>query len=190
MRKLNRIILVVLVALVGAFAVACTQQPEDQSRKEAVQDRTTNFERAEEKHPAPTDLTNFPMRGSLVKFTERQDEVNHPWYVYILSHNGDPVGYYIGETYPQSACNMLSDTTRFVDLPDANWGETSAPSYDGVFYGDGCQTYFFFDIVSDAMYTFAAPNWLASDQPLSLDTQALGDTSFEDLQDVPATPAP
>lgn len=171
-----------VVALV-VFLSGCTQTEAFSDtgrdlREQAISDRWSNFKRAVAKFPAPTQLSNFPMRKSLIKFTQRQDLVNHPWYIYVMGMNGEPVGYFIGETYPQNACNFLSSTE---DIRSGDTGKVvvTAPSYDGMFYGGGgasgaCDTYFTFDVVTDAMYTFKAPFFFASDVPLELNVQKLG----------------
>jgi hypothetical protein len=181
---MRRLIGFVLMAVFSVgFLAACTE-PEaskdvDQNREDAVIVRERNFDRAEKMHPAPTDLVNFPIREALVNYTKRQDLVNHPWYIYVMGMDGTPVGYYVGKTYPVNSCNFLSSTERFVDLPDAQWGQVTSPSYDGIFYGGGgasgnCSPYFFFDTVTDAMHTFVAPMWFASDKPLNIDVPQLG----------------
>lgn len=167
-------LMIPLLAL-SLFACAEGGYESDDNRKSAVATREAVFDRAERMWPAPTDLINFPIREALVKFTERQDLVNHPWYTYILSMNGNYIGYFVTQTYPVSVCNFLSSTERFVDLPDGVWGNAIAPSYDGIFYGGGgssaaCEGLFFFDTVTDAMYTFGGPlGYFTSDAPLNID---------------------
>ena len=185
MRRLmnKRLTLILLVPLILVVFAACDPQSGtgvDQNRKEAVESRETTLDRAEAAHPAPTDLTNFPIRGALVKFTERQDMVNHPWYIYILAPmTGQPIGYFVGQTYPVSACNFLSSTERIVeDENETGMVVVQSPSYDGIFYGGGgasaaCNTMFFFDVTTDAMMTFSADLWFASDVPLNLDVPRL-----------------
>ena len=179
-------------------ASGCDGSDDDKSRREDTAQREENFSRAEQVLPVPTDLHNFPMRESLIKMTERQDRVNVPYYIYIYSDFGDPIGYYIGQTYPQSMCNFLSSSEKLVDVP--NDGDSipdfivTAPSLDGIFYGGGgassaCNTMFFFDFQTDAFYTFNAGLWQASDKPIvGFEGPQLGDTSFEDVE-TEATPA-
>jgi hypothetical protein len=179
--KLSTIFLTVLVCvvLIGCgVAIAGEERAghagNDKARQDAVIDRQNNFARAQAKYPAPTDLNNFVMRGALVEFARRQDMTNHPWYIYLLGDNGNAYGYYVGSTYPQSTCNFLSSTEQFVDLPDAVWGETQAPSYDGMFYGACDSTEkFFFDLQTNQMIIFNVKS-TTSDGPLSLDVEYLG----------------
>lgn len=185
--------IVVLVVMAIGFLAACGESDQDKSRRADTAQREQNFERAEGVHPIPADLlSNFPMREALIKMTLRQDELNHPWYIYVYSDLGDPIGYYIGETYPQSMCNFLSSSEKIVDVPHD--GDSipdfivQAPSLDGVFYGgsgasSSCNTMFFFDIQTDAMYTFNSGLWMASDKPIAgFDGPALGDTAVEDVE--------
>lgn len=180
-RNYKNVVIIVLTALlVTGAGVAYADEEDaahagnDKMRQQGVIAREQNFERAQAKYPAPTDLSNFPMREALVEFARRQDMVNHPWYVYLLGDNGNAYGYYVGKTYPQSTCNFLSSTERFVDLPDQVWGTATSPSYDGIFYGtcDPNQM-FFFDAQTNAMIVFSV-KFTASDAPLSLDVQYLG----------------
>lgn len=188
----------VMLLLIGGIATACTtadEQGQDGNRKTAVRDRESNYDRAEARWPAPTGLSNFPMREALVKMTERQDLVNHPWYTYLMTMNGQYIGYFVTETYPQSSCNFLSSTERFVDLPDGQWGAAVAPSYDGIFYGGGgssaaCESMFFFDKSTNAMITFGGPvTWITSDAPLMIDVPQL---QLQPSSEMPAdgTPSP
>jgi hypothetical protein len=193
---MRKVITVAVTSFIVVFLLsACTDeaQKQDKSRRDAVASREDVFDRAEAVHPVPTNLSNFPMREVLAKMTLRQDEVNHPWYIYIMGMNGEPIGYYVGQTYPVNACNFLSDSTRFVDLPDGQWGVTTAPSYDGVFYGGGgaasnCNGYVFFDVTTNAMHTFVAPMWVASDRPMNLDVPRLGtEGEIEEVEPAPIT---
>jgi hypothetical protein len=195
MRRVIGVLSMVFVALF-VFSACTDTQDQDKSRKDAVKQRETNFDRAEAMWPAPTDLSNFPIRRALVEYTRRQDLVNHPWYIYIMGMDGTPIGYYVGQTYPVSSCNFLSSTERFTDLPDGQWGQVTAPSYDGIFYGGGgasaaCQSMFFFDVITNAMHTFVAPMWFASDRPLNIDVPRLGtqgEVPSDESQPLPAPP--
>lgn len=143
----------------------------DELRIKSVAVRMDNMEKAVGLWPDPV-LQNYPMREALVKYTERQDLLNHPYYIYILAFDGSPIGYYVGQTYPQSSCNFLGSTQQI--LPDYEGDPmVTAPSYDGIFYGgggasNGCTSFFFFDAATDAMQVFSADTWLVSDAPISL----------------------
>lgn len=199
MRKLGKIKYIGL-AIMSMFvlmgASECTEtQKQDVSRQEAVETREDLFNRAEALHPVPQ-LNNFPMRASLVELTERQDMINHPWYIYVMGMNGEPVGYFVGKTYPISTCNFLSDSKRFVDLPDGAWGETTSPSLDGMFYGGGgasaaCEALFFEDINSGAIHVFSATLWFASDKPLNLEMPEIATDESRSVEaEAEETPAP
>ncbi len=166
-------LLVVALVIMLATTTACLEaEDDDKSRRDAVAQREQNFDRAEAMWPAPTNLSNFPLRRALVEFTQRQDLINHPWYIYILGMDGSYIGYFIGQTYPINACNFLSSTERSVDTGNSEHIVT-APSYDGIFYGGGgsasaCDVYFFFDVQTNAMHTFRATYFFATDAPLNL----------------------
>ncbi len=177
MRALKRIVpIVAVLSLVVVVAAGCAESKSDQQRKQSIDLRADTFERAESVAPAPNPV-NFPLRKALVEFTERQDQINHPWYIYIMGMNGNYVGYFVGTTYPQSACNFLGSTQQ-VDSGGDGKVVLDSPSLDGVFYGGGgassaCETMFFFDVTTNAMQTFSAPMWFASDSPLQIDVPRL-----------------
>lgn len=161
----------VLMFVLGACGGYSKNSGNDDLRIQSIKVRMDNMEKATSMYPDPV-LSNYPMREALVKYTERQDLLNHPYYIYILSMTGEPVGYYVGQTYPQSTCNFLGSTQQV--LPDYDGDPiVTAPSYDGIFYGGGgasnaCNTFFFFDAATDAMQVFSAELWLVSDAPISL----------------------
>lgn len=169
MRKFIGLSIITLVALVF---VACSEEP----NKEAIEQRAQVFDQAEALAPTPSPV-NFPLRRALVKFTERQDELNHPWFVYILGDNGNVLGYYVAQTVPINACNFLSSTEQIVDRTDGDL-VIAAPSLDGIYYGgsgasSGCDAWFFFDTATDALVQIRGVNWYAADQPLSVQAEAI-----------------
>jgi hypothetical protein len=167
-------VLAMFSILLPVLAACDTGQDKGEvSRENAVDDRWSSFDKAEARYPAPRPQ-NFPIRGALVKFTERQDQINHPWYIYILGMNGEKIGYFVGQTYPVNACDFLSSTEDIRTHGNTGMVVTTAPSYDGVYYGNSeCNTYFFFDVETDAMLTFTAPMWIATDAPLEIDVQQI-----------------
>lgn len=177
--------LIAVCSIVLGTATAC-MEPDD--REKAVEKREEVLSRAEQVAPVPENV-NFPIRKALVEFTERQDEINHPWYIYILGMDGTYVGYFIGKTYPINACNFLS-SSQIVGGNSNGAVVLDAPSLDGVYYGGGgaasnCNSYFFFDVVTNSMQTFVAPMWFASDAPLDLDVPRIGTSAPSS-----ATPSP
>lgn len=176
-----------------SFAGSCDDDSKDnrdtaeENRVNSVAQRADNFARARSLFPQPTQ-ENFPMREALVKYTQRQDLRNHPWYIYVAHECFQcPLGisyqYFIGQTYPQSTCNFLGSTQEF------QWADYSksdgvgptpfqvqAPSLDGIFYGSGATTggcdYFFFDMATDAMHVIHHDwQWFVSDRILLLDAK-------------------
>lgn len=162
-----------MVAFPNSAATVYAKSQAETMRENAVNDRWNAFSKAQSVFPVPS-LNNFPLRAALIKFTERQDEVNHPWYTYLINPgDGTPIGYFVTQTYPISNCDFLSSTD---DIRESDRGKVVvvAPSYDGIFYGGGgssaaCQDLFFFDAATDAMYTFGGPViHVTSDQPSQL----------------------
>jgi hypothetical protein len=160
-----------LGAVVGAKAVGLSRSPSD-NRKDAVESRNEAFNRAKSLYPDPR-TSNYPLRKALVEFTQRQDKIHHPWYIYILGDNGNTIGYYVGKTVPENACNFLSSTEDVYKSGDGNL-KMQSPSYDGVYYGNAaCDAWFFFDAATNALIQIRGVNFYTSDQPLRLDAKAI-----------------
>lgn len=148
-----------------------------EQRAAAVAQRVNNFDVAEKVAPAPTSV-NFPLRKALVEFTKRQDQLNHPWYVYILGDNGNQVGYYVAKTKPVNSCNFLSSTEDVFDKGEGSGLVLTAPSLDGIFYGGAggaasCDAWFFFDATTDALIEIRGVKFFTADQPLRLDAKPI-----------------
>lgn len=167
-----------IAAILGIFLIvgACTDKQGEDIRKEGVEQRLTTFERALAVAPNPNPI-NFPSRSALVEFTNRQDLLDHPWYVYILGDNGNVIGYYVAQTRPVNSCTFLSSTENVRESGNGNLILT-APSLDGIYYGGagasaGCDAWFFFDVVTDAMIEIRGVKFFTSDQPLRLEAEAI-----------------
>ena len=169
-----RMIPLVLLAFTSFMlfkADSCTAK-QDQQREDAIEERAKIFERAERAAPIPQ-TENFPLRRALVEFTEREDLLNHPWYVYILGDNGNTIGYYVARQVPVNSCTFLSSTE------DVHDGQTlTAPSLDGIFYGGGgasagCDEWFFFDAATNALIKIRGVKFYTADQPLALSAEPI-----------------
>ncbi len=169
-----------IIGIAVAAAVGCDDYKGDatteDNRESAIKDRNDNFNRAQALYPPP-DQENFPLRKDLVEFTQRQDLINHPWYVYVFPPLGNaPIGYYVARSVPQNVCNFLS-STQDVDI-DENL-VIQAPSLDGIFYGgsgaaNGCDAVFFFDYGSNALIQIGKLGYFTADAPLNLSVPQLG----------------
>lgn len=177
----KRIALLPLAVAVFIFASAesCDEGNKDaeQARKDSIEHRTEVFQQAERLLPLPKP-ENFPLREALIKYTERQDAINHPWYIYILGMNGNPIGYFVGKTYPQNICNFLSSTEEVRVYDSDGVAVLTAPSLDGIYYGGGgakgtCDAWFFFDVTTDAMQVISGLPYFVSDAPLALNVQPI-----------------
>lgn len=177
MRKL--IAFALLMVVVATVAAGCGGQTNDrlqEQRKKSVVTRSEAFAKAEAAAPQPRP-SNFPLRKALAEFTQRQDMIDHPWYVYILAQTGNVVGYYVGKTVPINACNFLS-STEAVDSSENGKVILTAPSLDGMYYGgagasSGCDAWFFFDSATDALIQIRGVQFFATDQPLRLEADPI-----------------
>jgi len=180
MRGVTVGVVLIAIASLALGATACdtggTNEKYQDQRKSAVKERATTFSRAESIAPTPKTV-NFPLRKALVEFTERQDLLNHPWFVYILADTGNIIGYYVARTVPVNACNFLS-STEVVDSGESGKVVLTAPSLDGIFYGgagasSGCDAWFFFDSATNALIQIRGVNFFTSDQPLRVNADPI-----------------
>ncbi len=164
-----------LFAGLSLLLIAAKCDSDKEARRESVEFRDQNFARAEAKYPLPAQQ-NFPLRGLLREYTQRQDLVNHPWFAYYVGENGNVVWYFVSETLPVNICAFLSSTedVKF----DRNGGNIilTAPSLDGIFYGGAgasaaCTSVIVKDAATGAMGTIPGDKLLVFDQPLLLDAE-------------------
>lgn len=114
---------------------------------------------------------NFPLFKVIYDMTLREDMMNHPWYLYVITELGTYTGYYIATTPPVNACVFLSSTE---EVRSGEHGSVvlTVPSLDGVFYGGGgasgaCDAWVFFDYTTGAMI-WTREKMRASDAPFIL----------------------
>ncbi len=162
------LITIVLTAMVTATTVVASsgRSPSD-NRKDAVESRNTAFNTAKGLYPDPHPV-NFPMRKQLLEMTNREDKINHPYYIYVLSFTGQYIGYYVGKFAPENSCNFLS-STEDIYSNDKGVVKMQSPSYDGVYYGaSSCNEQFFFDVTTNALIKVGNLSYVVSDQPLKV----------------------
>ena len=167
--KIVGTIFLIVLVLIAAGGCAVGQK----NRRTATQFREEVFAEARARLPEPR-VQNFPLRQALIKFTEREDLINHPWYVYILGMNGNVIGYYVAQTVPVNSCTFLSST----EIVATGGAVVTAPSLDGIFYGGGgaaagCDEWFFFDAETDAMIKIRGVFFYVADQPLRLQAEPI-----------------
>jgi len=189
--KFISVLLVILVmAIVTVSTIGCTDSDtksvdsQDQ-RAASVQERANIFNRAQEMYPVP-EVHYFLAREMLVKYVQRQDVPDHPFYIYVMTDIGTILGYYVAQSAPVSVNAFLSSTE---DIYGDNWGEggegmitTTAPSIDGIYYGGagssaGNNAWFFFDAATDALIMLYDTKMFVSDQPLNIDAPMISISS-------------
>lgn len=177
----NLLVLTVMLAAVVGLA-GCVEAPppnvSHQVYEQNIDLRERVFAVAQQMYPAPVPQ-DFPFRRDLVKYTERQAVTSHEFYIYVLGENGNVIGYFVGQTAPQNACNFLSETTKVGTTSyNSNVYYRQAPSLDGVYYGGtgssgACDEWFFFDAATDALIKIRGLNYFTADQQLKLDAQPI-----------------
>lgn len=160
-------LLFIAVVLIILLPIMASCDDAEGQRDRATDQRAEVFARAEALYPIPF-TENFPAREMLVKFTEREDLINHPYYIYVFSDVGTIIGYYVAQSYPVSTNAFLSSTE---DL--TSYGIATAPSLDGIYYGgSGASSgdgWFFFDATTDALVILYGFKIFVLDQPLMID---------------------
>lgn len=175
MRAHIKVTFVLLLVGLAALLTAACGESDKSARKESVSFRDQNFARAEAKYPLPAQQ-NFPLRGLLKEFTERQDMVNHPWWTYITGENGNVVSFLVSTTVPLNVCAFLSSTE---DVRSSSYGNLvlTAPSLDGIFYGGSgassvCNGWIVKDTSTNAMgIIYDGGRLIVWDQPLLLEAE-------------------
>lgn len=175
---MRKLILMGMFVVLVLSTVACTDtEIGKEQRESSARERVTLFARAEAAVPV-RESTNFPLRRALEEFNYRLDQLDHPWYIYILGDTGNMLGYYVGTTRPVNSCNFLSSTEVVQDTGEGSGVVLTAPSLDGIFYGGagasaGCDAWFFFDVTTGAMIEIRGVKFYVSDQPLLLEAEPI-----------------
>lgn len=190
-----------VLLILGLFAfTACTESDAGEtSRITGVEFRDDNFARAEAAVPVRPSV-EFPLRVALEEFNWRLDQINHPWYTYILGDQGNIIGYYVTTTRPINSCTFLSSTEDVVTKHEGTIVLT-APSLDGIFYGGsgasaGCDAWFFYDVTTLALIEIRGVKYFTSDQPLQVEAEAIlvdltsGPGEYDESEPLPPEPTP
>jgi hypothetical protein len=178
-RKPFKVLLVVaclgMIFLFGSGTSGCTENKTlDEQRQESVNYRTESMSRAEAKYPVPYN-TNFPIRGVLQEYTERQDLINHPWYTYVFSDTGAITHYFVSTTLPVSTNAFLGATSTIVYAEGGSL-VMDAPSLDGIYYGGSGSSsnqngWIFIDANTGALGVIYGCKIMTFDAPLLLETE-------------------
>ncbi len=177
LKKIALVILAITLLVTTVLVSGCSEGTSSEKQREnSIVTRAQMFEKAEALYPVPQ-TNNFPAREMLVKYTERQDLVNHPYYVYVLADTGNIIGYYVAQSYPVSINAFLS-STEDVYLPGNGTSLTlTAPSLDGIYYGgSGASSgdgWFFFDAETDALIVLYGVKLFVADQPLRIEAKPI-----------------
>lgn len=166
---------IILGVLAAIFLLtACETSPSDKQRNQAVAMRGDTLARAEAKVPVRPSV-NFPVRAVLEEYNWRIDQLNHPWYTYILNDLNVATHYFVSTTVPVNSCAFLSSTEDVRDDDDGNLVLT-APSLDGIYYGGSgaaaaCNGWIFIDAGTGIMGLAFGVHVLTYDAPLILETE-------------------
>lgn len=148
----------------GIILAGCDTQAQGESEQERI------MERARSQLPTPQ-TNNFLTRQAVVKWMQRQDVPDRPHYVYVYSDFGQVIGYYIAQSRPVCTNTFLTPPARTVG--SGSRAVVQSPALDGVYYGNGCDQWFFFDAETDAMIELTGFKVFTSDQPLRIDAEPI-----------------
>lgn len=169
--KSTKILAPALAALMVFSVVGCKNSA-DQKNAAA---RADQYEDATAEVPVPN-TDNFLTRKQVAEYMRRMDKPSKIFYTYIQGVNGNSYQYIVG-TRPISLCALMTPPDRVEDRTGDPDVVRSAPTLDGVFYGgDGsgiCNIYYAFDANSGALVMFKTQNMTVSDQPLTLEENAI-----------------
>lgn len=180
----NRMITAVMATGMAIVALtACTEDSSSQSKERDTQQ--SNYDQLVANQPAGT--MNFsPTRETINMWIETWGEPGKLAYVYLVSGDGDPIGYYVLEGLPVSYCASLTPTYR-IEGDSAGNVLAPSPAMDGVYYSGGqCNTYYGKDATTGTYLEWTAGmgvNTLLYEAPMPWpDMEPLGQTSVEDVE--------
>lgn len=162
--------LILLVVSVFLMA-ACDLEKSTTRQQEETRDQI--MDRANQQVPVPN-ITNFQTRQSIAKWLQRNDDPSRVFFVYVMAHTGNIIGYYTASSRPVSYASFLTPPDRVERHPNSTRILRQAPGADGVYYGEGSgNNWFFFDAETDALVEIVGLNLFVSDQPLELDAEPI-----------------
>lgn len=173
---------VILAALLLA-AVGCGTTETSQGNEAKL--RQTSYDRLTKAQPAHT-MDYSATRETINFWIDTWSKPGKLSYVYLISSNGQDLGYYVFKGLPVSYCASLTPNYEFIDLPgDGNSKEygpqVPAPSVDGVYYSGGqCNTYYGRDATTNSYLEYTIGSGISAlvyERPLPRqDAEPLGFT--------------
>lgn len=141
----------------------------ESSRDKGSKEQESIMQRATNAYPT-YNPRHFLTRDAVNKWMRRMDTPDKLFYVYVFTAMGQPIGYYVAQTRPVSACTFLTPPDRIVYANNGRSNVVQAPALDGVYYGQGgCDRSFFFDATTDAFIELPNGTFHTADQPLSIE---------------------
>lgn len=168
--RMKTFALAVMAVLLGLVTLAACSESRTSEERER---QNENYEQLNSDQPAGS-MDYSPTRTAVNFWMETWGTDGKLSYVYLLSGDGEYIGYYIFKGLPVSYCAMLTPTYTWDKRTDgSDWELVPAPSMDGVYYaGEGsCDTYYGIDASTGAYVEYTAGmgiNVLLYDQPLPL----------------------
>ncbi len=188
MRNVLKLIVSAIIAVI--FISACDGQPTPQSEElDRQQQGYTDLTKAQ-----PIEKMKYsPTRNSINKWIKTWDQPGKLSFMYLMTANGDYLGYYVLEGLPVSYCTVGSPPYTWVDRPGDGSNtkhEVEAPAMDGVYYsGFECNRYYGFEAETGKFL-----DWVRSDGQIQFVTDSPekgintgpllgGTTTVEDVED-------
>lgn len=161
-------------AVFAVFTVAACQPQADTTRQGNVA-QEGNMQRAIEAHPVPT-VERFTTRETVTRWIESANQPDQTHYIYVMLPGVGPIGYYVADSAPVNICTALTPPVREYKVGGGTGPHPLGPSpaLDGVYYGGGCDMFYFFEVGTGAKMEIGGNlAFFTSMVPLSLDIPRL-----------------
>lgn len=174
---MKRLIMIVVLAIVGIFALSACDTPTEPSPGQKQETKTVqdNYDRLVQNQPAHT-MNYSPTRATKNFWIDTWGQKGKTSYVYLMNDAGKVIGYYVLEGLPVNYCTSLVVPYQIQKFDNGTNGGVSAlsvpaPSVDGTFSSGGaCDTFYGKDANTGAYIQYTAGmglNPLLYDQPLA-----------------------
>lgn len=159
------------LALVGIAAMALAGCNEDtQAAGERAQEDV--MQAASRAIPVPQ-VTQYPTRNTVARWIDSANDPDQTHYIYIMLPGVGYVGYYVADSAPVNICTSMTPPMRRVTSTNGNVTLPS-PALDGVYYGGGCEMWYFFDVETNAKIEVGGQMaFFTSTTPLVIDAPRL-----------------
>lgn len=157
-----------IVALSLALS-ACNGESSQRAGERAQENVMQNASRA---IPVPQ-VTQYPTRATIARWIDSANNPDQTHYIYIMLPGVGYVGYYVADSAPVNICTSMTPPKR-AESYNGNPYVLPSPALDGVYYGGGCEMWYFFDVETGAKIEVGGQMaFFTSTTPLVIDAPRL-----------------